>query len=48
MQDPLFFHTNPRQLSRKLLLWFFLPFSLLLPHNHFGVLEVIFLSKSNW
>jgi hypothetical protein len=48
MQGSLFFHTNPRQLSRKLLLWFSIPFSLLLPHDYFGDLEVIFLSKSNW
>jgi hypothetical protein len=37
-----FLQTNHRQLSRKLLLWFSLHFSLLLPHNHFGVLEVYF------
>jgi hypothetical protein len=39
MQGPWFFHTNHKQLSSKLILWFSLPLSLLLPHDHFGVLE---------
>jgi len=42
MQGSLFFHTNHRQLPWKRLLWFSLHFSLILPHDHFGVLEVYF------